>query len=97
MSKKSAPPAAEAGSEAKSGKKKRVARSRSGAFPSAEVENLMRESGAFRVSGDAIKALNNILGERGLEIARYAVEIARYSGRRTIKETDISLAASRNI
>jgi histone H3/H4 len=77
--------------------KRRAARSRGGAFASAKVEALIREAGAFRVSSGAIKALNDILGDRGLQIARYAVEIARNSGRRTIKESDIVLSAAKDI
>lgn len=75
--------------------RRRSSRSRGQAFASAKVEALIREAGAFRVSSGAIKALNDLLGERGLEVARYAVEIARNSGRRTIKETDIVLSASK--
>ena len=75
--------------------RRRSSRSRNQAFAAAKVEALIREAGAFRVSSGAIKALNDLLGERGLQIARYAVEIARNSGRRTIKESDIVLSASK--
>jgi histone H3/H4 len=75
--------------------KRRSSRVRGGAFANAKVEALIREAGAFRVSAGAVKALNDLLGERGMEIAKYAVEIARNSNRRTIKETDVILSAGR--
>ncbi|OLS22332.1 MAG: Archaeal histone A [Candidatus Heimdallarchaeota archaeon LC_3] len=86
--KKAAPAAAKSS-------RRRSSRSKGQAFASAKVEKLIREAGAFRVSSGAIKALNDLLGERGLEVARYSVEIARNSGRRTIKETDVTLSASK--
>jgi histone H3/H4 len=64
-------------------------------FASARVERLLREAGAKRVSAGAIERFNDVLTEKGLSIAKYAVEIARYSGRKTVKESDIVLAASK--
>lgn len=66
-----------------------------GGFARARVEKLIREAGAWRVSAGAIKNLNEILTERGMSIAKYAVELARHSGRKTIKEGDILLSAER--
>ena len=64
-------------------------------FASARVEKLIRTAGAHRVSADAITRLNEILTDYGTNIAKYAVEIARHSGRKTIKENDIKLAATK--
>lgn len=64
-------------------------------FAGARVERLIRDAGAFRVSADAIASLNEVITNRGLEIARYAVEIAGHSGRKTIKDSDIRLAAGK--
>ena len=75
-------------------KKRRSSRSKS-TFANAKVENLIRQSGAFRVSAGAVKALNDLLGEKGDQIARYAVEVARNSGRKTVKDTDVVLASQR--
>lgn len=47
----------------------------------------------FRVSTDASKRLDETITDRGMNIARYADEIARHSGRKTVKESDIKLAA----
>jgi len=64
-------------------------------FASARIEKIIREAGARRVSADAINRLNEILTDYGLNIAKYAVEIARHSGRKTVKESDIKLAATK--
>ena len=64
-------------------------------FASARVEKIIRNAGARRVSADAIDKLNEILTEYGTTIAKYAVEIARHSGRKTIKDTDIKLAVAK--
>lgn len=75
-------------------KKRRSSRSKN-TFANAKVENLIRQAGAFRVSAGAVKALNDLLGEKGDSIARYAVEVARNSGRKTVKDTDVVLASQR--
>ena len=48
-----------------------------------------------RVSADAVERMNEVVSEYGMKIARYAVEIARHSGRKTVKENDIKLASQR--
>lgn len=64
-------------------------------FASARVEKLIRNAGARRVSADAITRLNEVLTDYGMELAKYAVEIARHSGRKTVKENDVKLAAAK--
>lgn len=64
-------------------------------FASARVERLIRHAGANRVSADAIDILNEILTDRGMAIAKYAIELARHSGRKTVKESDIKLASQK--
>ena len=64
-------------------------------FASARVEKLIRNAGAKRVSADAISRLNEVLTDYSMGLAKYAVEIARHSGRKTIKENDIKLAANK--
>ena len=66
-----------------------------GGFANARVEKLIRDAGAQRVSADAIEKLNQVLTDYGTSIAKYAVDLARHSGRKTIKEGDINLAAER--
>jgi histone H3/H4 len=64
-------------------------------FASARVEKLIRDAGAKRVSAGAINRLNEVLTEYGMDLAKYAVEVARHSGRKTVKESDIKLAAAK--
>jgi histone H3/H4 len=64
-------------------------------FASARIEKLIRTAGAHRVSAGAITRLNEILTDYGMTMAKYAVEIARHSGRKTVKENDIKLAATK--
>lgn len=64
-------------------------------FAGARVERIIRDMGAFRVSADAVTSLNEVIAQRGLEISKYAVEIASHSGRKTIKESDIRLAETK--
>ncbi len=66
-----------------------------GGFANARVEKLIRDAGARRVSADAIEKLNQVLTDDGISSAKYAVDLARHSGRKTIKEGDIKLAAER--
>ncbi len=66
-----------------------------GGFASARVERLIRDAGAFRVSADAVDALNTVLTEHSLKLSKYAVEICNNSGRKTVKSDDIRLAASK--
>lgn len=68
---------------------------RKAGFASARVEKVIRDAGAFRVSADAIYRLNEILTEYGMNVSRYAVDIAKHSGRKTVQEPDIKLAASK--
>ncbi len=64
-------------------------------FASARIEKLIRTAGARRVSAAAIDRLNEIVTDYGTDLAKYAVEIARHSGRKTVKENDIKLAAAK--
>ena len=53
------------------------------------VDRLIRQAGAFRVSAGAVEALNDILVAQATSIAKYAVDIATHSGRKTVKDADI--------
>ena len=64
-------------------------------FANARVERLIRDAGAFRVSGEAIDSLNNELSDLCFKIAKIAVEITTNAGRKTVKDEDIKLAANR--
>ena len=64
-------------------------------FARARVERLIRTAGAFRVSAGAIDRLNEILTDYAMNLAKYSVEISRHNGRKTVKESDIKLAAEK--
>ena len=64
-------------------------------FANARVERLIRDAGAFRVSADAVNSLNDALTGYSLKIAKYAVEITKNSGRKTVQEDDIKLAVAK--
>ena len=68
---------------------------RKAGFASARVERVIRNAGAFRVSADAVYRLNEVLTEYAMNVARYAVDIAHHSGRKTVQEPDIILAATK--
>ena len=63
-------------------------------FASARVEKLIRDAGAFRVSADAIYRLNVLLTEHGSCLSKQAVDIAKHTGRKTVKSGDIKLATT---
>ena len=64
-------------------------------FARARVEKLIRTAGAYRVAADAIDRLNEILTDYATGVSKYAVDIAKHSGRKTVKESDIILAATK--
>jgi len=66
---------------------------RSSSIPKAPCGRILMESGAKRVSADALDAFSDILQEKALSIAEQAVKIAKHSGRKTVHEGDIKIAA----
>ena len=62
---------------------------KSKAFAKARVERVIRDSGAERVSGDAVDYLNKQLEAYCYTLAKSSVDIARHAKRKTIKDTDI--------
>lgn len=62
---------------------------KSKAFAKARVERVIRDSGADRVSGDAVENLNKQLEAYCYTLAKSAVEMARHAKRKTVKDTDI--------
>ncbi|MFO7966328.1 MAG: histone family protein [Archaeoglobaceae archaeon] len=61
-------------------------------IPTAPIDRLIRNAGAPRVSEAANKKMVDALEEYTEEVARKAVDIARHSGRKTVKVEDIKLA-----
>ena len=64
-------------------------------FANARVEKSIRAAGATRVSADAVYVLNELLGDVASDINGMAVDIARHTGRVTVKGDDIKLASQK--
>ena len=64
-------------------------------LPLANMERLLKEGGAERVSEDAKEALAEVLEEYGLEIAKDAILLSEHAGRKTVRKEDVKLAYKR--
>lgn len=64
-------------------------------LPLASVDKLIRKAGAHRVSEGAAKELAAHLEETAGEVAREAITLANYAGRKSVKAKYIELAKKR--
>ena len=64
-------------------------------IPKAPFGRVLMKAGAKRVSADSIDAFTEILIEMTEEIATQAAKIAKHSGRKTVNEGDVRLAAKK--
>lgn len=62
-------------------------------IPRAPLARILENAGAKRVSSGGSAAFVHVLMEISEDIARKSIEFARHSGRKTIHEEDIRLAA----
>ena len=62
-------------------------------IPKAPVARILLNAGAKRVSQPAVDTFNDIIISITEDIATHAVKIAQHSGRKTVQEQDIKLAA----
>jgi len=61
--------------------------------PKAPVARILQNAGAKRVSAEAVDAFADVIQDIAEAIAEQAAKIAKHSGRKTVQEGDIKLAA----
>ena len=66
---------------------------RENAIPKAPAAKILHMAGGERVSDEAAAVFAEILEEIGKDIASHAVELCKHSGRKTVKGSDVKLAA----
>ena len=62
-------------------------------IPKAPVARILFNAGAKRVSADAVDAFADVIENLAETIGTRAARIAKHSGRKTVQEGDIKLAA----
>ena len=62
-------------------------------IPKAPIGRILMKAGAKRVSADAVDSFTEIIIAMTEKIATQASEISKHSGRKTVNEGDIKLAA----
>lgn len=62
-------------------------------IPKAPCARILVNAGAKRVSDSAAAAFSDTIEEIAMEIAEQAARIAKHSGRKTVLEDDVKLAA----
>ena len=58
----------------------------------APMADILKSSGAERVSDSAAKALSEVLMDIAIEVSKDAIRFAHHAGRKTVKREDIELA-----
>ncbi len=59
----------------------------------AAVERIIKKAGAGRVSSDAIETLAALMEEYGIFLAKEAKKMSDHAGRKTLRGSDIRMAA----
>jgi histone H3/H4 len=61
-------------------------------IPKAPIAKIMQNSGAKRVSEDAVDVLVDYLIDYSTQLSERAIKIAKHSGRKTVQGGDIKIA-----
>jgi histone H3/H4 len=59
----------------------------------AAVERIIKKAGAYRISADATETLAVLMEEYGEHIAKEAKKMSDHAGRKTVRGSDIRMAA----
>ena len=62
-------------------------------IPKASVARILMKAGAKRVSADAVDAFTDVLTNIAIKISKKAADISKHTGRKTVHEGDVKLAA----
>jgi DNA-binding protein len=62
-------------------------------IPLASMEQILKQQGAERVSDKAKSEFKKVLEDKAEEIAKDSIKYALHAGRKTVKSSDIKLAA----
>jgi DNA-binding protein len=57
------------------------------------VERIMKKAGAERVSADAAETLSGLMEDYGIFLAKEAKKMSDHAGRKTLRGSDIRMAA----
>ena len=57
------------------------------------VERIIKKAGAGRISADATETLSVLMEEYGIFLAREAKKMSDHAGRKTLRGSDIQMAA----
>ena len=57
------------------------------------VERIMKKAGAERVSADAAETLSGLMEDYGIFLAKEAKKMSDHAGRKTLRGSDIRIAA----
>lgn len=61
--------------------------------PKAPVARILMKAGAKRISAGAVDTFADVVQDIALKISEQAAKIAKHSGRKTVQDGDIKLAA----
>ena len=70
-----------------------MGRRRDTLLPKAPLGKLLQKHGAQRVSPKALAVLVSYLDEKAMDISKEAILVSQHAGRKTVKGSDVKLAA----